>query len=319
MTKIYDVVETPFKHGVVIRGGPDELVDCPNVFRMNGRWWMMYVCHRRKIGYETSIAASDDLLEWESLGNILPFAGSGWDAWQAAGGIALYETDWRGGHSLQQHDGNYWLSYVGGAKQGYEPDPLAIGIAHTDAATSPAPWSRVKQNPVLSIEQADVRDFERMTLYKSTIIRDASRSLNAEFVMYYNGKISEGYEKIGMALSDDMVRWRRYGAGPVIANETNGVGISGDPQIARIGDVWVMFYFGAFWKPGAFDTFACSYDLVNWTQWAGPDLVAPSESWDREYAHKPWVLQHDGVVYHFYCAVGDEGRTIALATSKPLR
>ena len=31
------------------------------------------------------------------------------------------------------------------------------------------------------------------------------------------------------------------------------------------------------------------------------------------------MLKHDGVVYHFYCAVGNEGRVIALATSKDLR
>jgi hypothetical protein len=31
------------------------------------------------------------------------------------------------------------------------------------------------------------------------------------------------------------------------------------------------------------------------------------------------VLKHDGVVYHFYCAVGTEGRAIGLATSKDLR
>jgi hypothetical protein len=99
----------------------------------------------------------------------------------------------------------------------------------------------------------------------------------------------------------------------------NGRGISGDPQIVRMGDVWTMFYFGAGWKPGAFDTFACSYDLVNWTKWTGPDLIAPSEPWDKTFAHKPWVLKHDGIVYHFYCAVGEEGRAIALATSKDLR
>ena len=42
----------------------------------------------------------------------------------------------------------------------------------------------------------------------------------------------------------------------------------------------------------------------------------PSEPWDKTYAHKPWVIKHNGVVYHFYCAVGDQGRVIALATSK---
>ena len=87
----------------------------------------------------------------------------------------------------------------------------------------------------------------------------------------------------------------------------------------RVGDLWVMFYFGAGWKPKAFDTFAVSRDLVNWTKWDGPHLVEPSEPWDETYAHKPWVLKHDGVVYHYYCAVGKEGRVIALATSKDLR
>lgn len=44
-------------------------------------------------------------------------------------------------------------------------------------------------------------------------------------------------------------------------------GISDDPQIVRRGPVWVMHYFGAFGKPKAFDTFACSYDLAHWTQY----------------------------------------------------
>ena len=120
-----------------------------------------------------------------------------------------------------------------------------------------------------------------------------------------------------MAVSDDMIHWQRFGKEPVVANgEEKQRGISGDPQIVRMGDLWVMFYFGAFWQPGAFDTFACSTDLVHWTKWTGPHLIEPSEPWDKTFAHKPWVIKHDGVVYHFYCAVGDQGRVIALATSQ---
>jgi len=37
------------------------------------------------------------------------------------------------------------------------------------------------------------------------------------------------------------------------------------------------------------------------------------------YAHKPWLLKHHGVVYHFYCAVGNQGRAIAMATSRPMK
>jgi predicted GH43/DUF377 family glycosyl hydrolase len=80
-----------------------------------------------------------------------------------------------------------------------------------------------------------------------------------------------------------------------------------------------MFYFGHVWKPRAFDTFAVSRDLVHWTKWDGPHLVEPSEPWDATFAHKPWLLKHEGVVYHYYCAVGDKGRCIALATSKEVR
>ncbi|KAA6329633.1 hypothetical protein EZS27_021586, partial [termite gut metagenome] len=61
------------------------------------------------------------------------------------------------------------------------------------------------------------------------------------------------------------------------------------------------------------------YDLVNWTDWDGDDLIAPSEPYDEVYAHKPYVIKHDGVVYHFYCAVDKNNRRcIAVATSKDL-
>jgi len=123
-----------------------------------------------------------------------------------------------------------------------------------------------------------------------------------------------------MAVSSDLRKWRRLGPGPLVDNQGESrLAISGNPQIVKIGDLWVMFYFGAGWKPNAFDTFAASHDLVTWTKWEGEHLVQPSEPYDKQFAHKPWVLKHDGVVYHFYCAVGEKGRVIALATSKDLR
>jgi predicted GH43/DUF377 family glycosyl hydrolase len=321
MRQVHAELTTPYKHGVVLPAAEGELLDCPNVFRHGGRWYMMFVANKDKVGYETHLAVSDDLLKWERLGRILPFRKEGWDAWQAGGGIALVDPTWGGTHALGTHEGRHWLSYLGGAKQGYEPDPLAIGLAHTDDPAAAREWTRLPGNPVLSPDQPDTRDFEHVTLYKSAIIRDEARTLGAEFVMFYNGKAPPyGQEAIGLALSDDLRNWRRLGHGPVV----NNVGatpwaISGDPQLIRMGDLWVMVYFGAFWKPGAFDTFACSYDLVHWTKWDGPHLVEPSEPYDKTFAHKPWVLKHDGVVYHFYCAVGDQGRVIALATSKDLK
>jgi predicted GH43/DUF377 family glycosyl hydrolase len=314
MQRIYTQIKTPYKYGVILKGEGGKKVDCPSVFRHGGAWYMMYIIFDGT-GYETAIAESHDLLGWKPLGRILRFREGTWDARQAAGYIALQDHTWGGSYELQKFEGKVWLSYIGGALEGYETDPLAIGIAWTTDPTKPVEWNRLKE-PVLSRDQPDVREFEALTQYKSNIIYDKEKTLGYPFVMFYNGKKRHGYERIGMAVSRDMKKWRRYGTEPII---DNGKGISGDPQITRMGDVWVMFYFGAGWRPKAFDTFACSYDLVHWTQWDGPNLVEPSEPWDDTYAHKPWFIKHDGIVYHFYCAVGDQGRVIAVATSKDFR
>jgi hypothetical protein len=96
-------------------------------------------------------------------------------------------------------------------------------------------------------------------------LTDEAKSLGARFVVFYNANPLEGTEKIFAAVSDDLRQWRRVGATPAIENlarDRKRSVISGDPQVVRMGDEWVMFYFGAFWNPGAFDTFAASRDLV---------------------------------------------------------
>lgn len=329
LQRVYEEVKTPYKYGVVLRPGADELVDCPNVFRAGNKWLMMYVANRKEVGYETFLAESQDLLTWKPVGKILPFAENGWDAWQGDGGIALVDPTWGGPMTVERYNGKYWMSYIGGALHGYEPDPLSIGLAWTTQLERGQSWTRLPENPVLTPSHPDVREFEAVTLYKSTVVRDPEQRLGAPFVMFYNGKRSlppprpgkpaNSHESIGMAVSSDMVHWRRYGADPVVDNAPGKPAISGDPQVVRMEDLWVMFYFGFRWRPHAFDTFAVSRDLVHWTQWSGANLVEPSEPWDKTFAHKPWLLKHEGVVYHFYCAVGNEGRVIALATSRDLK
>ncbi len=75
------------------------------------------------------------------------------------------------------------------------------------------------------------------------------------------------------------------------------------PSIFRYGNKWYMTYI-------IFDGTGYETAMAE-----SQDLIYPSEPWDSTYAHKPWVIKHDGIVYHYYCAVGDQGRVIALATS----
>jgi beta-xylosidase len=324
MQEIRNEVKTPHKYGIVIEPPAGKKVDCPAVFRYGHKWYMVYVQFEAppSLGYTTQLAESSDLLHWKPLGTILDRgAPSAWDRANAAGGLALIDTKWNGGHTLQTYQGSYWLSYIGGKTFGYEQTPLWIGMASTKNPSVAVPWQKMP-SPVLTTQDADVRaGLETQTLYKSFVFRDPANTLGAPFVMFYNAKGTS--EQIYTAISNDLKIWKRYGAAAAVENQppagsNHGV-ISGDPQIVRLKDVWVMFYFGAFWKPGAFNTFAASYDLVHWTKWQGDNLISPSEPYDARYAHKPWFLKYHGVVYQFYCAVSadkDEHRTIALATSK---
>lgn len=330
LKQIYDEIKTPFKYGLtIVPADKNKKIDCPSIFRKGSSWYMTYIVFDGR-GYETWLARSRDLLDWKTLGRILSFGDTSnadtmaWDANQQAGYIALQDTKWEGSYKLEKFNKKFWLSYIGGKEKGYESGKLSIGIAHTAKNPTKAhQWNRVG-DPVLSMTDKDVRWWENRKLFKSSIIWDKNKTLGKPFVMYYNanGDTSNNtpkwrwFERIGMATSDDMINWQRYQIDPVVHHK---IGITGDGVIQKINNVWVMFYFGAFWEnrtKETFNRFAGSYDLVNWTDWNGEDLIRSSEPYDAKYAHKPFVVKWKGVVYHFYCAVdAKDNRGIAVATS----
>lgn len=334
MEQVYEEARTPYKYGLVVAPSTNnEKIDCPTVFREGDRWYMTYVVYNGSgakdgRGYETWLAVSDDLLHWQTLGCILPWRDGAWDANQRAGFPALVDMEWGGSYALQRYKNRAWMSYFGGVGRGYEAieAPLAIGMAWTaDDPARALPW-QAGRKPVLSPSDKDAQWWEQLTHYKTMVYWDRAETLGAPFVMYYNAggvNPATGFkgERIGIALSKNMKKWRRYDGNPVFTHESQGT-ITGDAQIVRMGDVYVMFYFSAFnpTRPyKAYNTFACSYDLVTWDDWQGDDLIFPSKAYDEMFAHKSYVVKHDGVVYHFYCAVnGAEQRGIAVATSKPM-
>ena len=324
MQQVYEEVKTPFKYGIVL-AAPDsaKMADSPTVFRLNEKWYMTYIIFDGT-GYETWIAESDDLLNWKTNGKILSFTKETWDANQKAGYPSLIDITWGGSYEPKKFDGRFWSSYLGGSNSGYEAGQLAVGIAYTKDLSATRELIRIPQ-PVLSPADPSARWYDNKTIFKSSIIFDSAKKTGNSFVMYYNAagnptsERKSSFESIAMAVSNDMLHWSRLGENPII---TKSRGICGDAQIVKINNLYVLFYFGHNWVDNsntAFDRFACSYDLVNWTEWDGANLIEPSQPYDSQYAHKPWVIKWKGVVYHFYNAVGSQGRVIALATSKDLK
>lgn len=342
MQKIYDEVKTPYKYGMVVAPKDNyHQIDCPMVYREGGKWFMTYVVYNGKDGtdgrgYETWLATSDDLLQWKTLGRLLCYAGKGWDMNQRAGYPALIDWTWNGSYEMAKYKGRHWMSYFGGEGTGYEAirKPLNMGMASTKGDITQAhPWE-TSPSPVLSINDKSAQWWEKLTHYKSTVYWDKNKTLGKPFVMFYNaGGINPANqlkaERIGIALSSNMTSWRRLPlrtakrktGNPVFFHEAPGI-ITGDAQIVKFPHYYVMFYFSAYnpeRKYNAYNTFAVSRDLVNWQDWDGADLVYPSKPYDDMFAHKSYVLKHQGVVYHFYCAVNHAGqRGIAVATSVPM-
>ena len=334
MQRIYNEVRTPYKYGMVVAPADNyHKIDCPTVFRVGDKWLMTYVVYNGKDGldgrgYETWLASSDDLLHWNTEGRILSYKEDGWDMNQRGGFPALIDWTWAGSYGISKFKKNYWMTYIGGHGTGYEAvrEPLNIGIAWTDGDITQAHEWQSGDKPLLSINDKDVQWWEKLVQYKSTIYDDPQKTLGKRFVMFYNaGGINPENnlkaERIGIALSNDLKKWKRYEGNPVFANEVGGI-ITGDAQIAKMDDLYVMFYFKAYdpsRKYNAFNTFAVSRDLIHWQTWDGEDLIIPSKSYDEMFAHKSYVVKHDGVVYHFYCAVNnDQQRGIAVATSVPM-
>ena len=342
MQKIYDEVKTPYKYGMVVAPKDNyHQIDCPMVYREGGKWYMTYVVYNGKDGtdgrgYETWLATSDDLLQWKTLGRLLCYADKGWDMNQRAGYPALIDWTWNGSYEMAKYKGRHWMSYFGGEGTGYEAirKPLNMGMASTKGDITQAhPWE-TSPSPVLSINDKSAQWWEKLTHYKSTVYWDKNKTLGRPFVMFYNaGGINPANqlkaERIGIALSSNMTSWRRLPlrtakrktGNPVFFHEAPGI-ITGDAQIVKFPHYYVMFYFSAYnpeRKYNAYNTFAVSRDLVNWQDWEGADLVYPSKPYDDMFAHKSYVLKHQGVVYHFYCAVNHAGqRGIAVATSVPM-
>ncbi|HBF15663.1 MAG TPA: glycosylase [Clostridiales bacterium] len=320
MENLYATLRTPNKHGAVMKW-EQFYTDSPSVFRFGDAFYMYFIAISKDTGvsgYETHLARSADLLHWDYVGPIFRRDNANrWDSRQCAAYVAFPDIRWEGNAVPETVNGRYYVSYLGGNSDGYEPDPLSMGLASTADPTDPNGFCRLGA-PILEPTDPDIRPYEDRTLFKSYLFRDPLGTTGHPYVNCYNARSSAYTERIYLAVSDDGLHWERYGDRAVIDLIDDGHPremISGDPQILLIGDIYVMLFFR--WQDGgrAFNTFAASRNLADWTVWEGKPLIESEYPWEDLHAHKTWFLRYGGRSYHFYCAVNSRNeRFIALAT-----
>lgn len=287
-------------------------VECPKVFYFKDRWYMVYTGLTTREGqtvHSIGLAQSADLLRWRRLREILkPAGGSTFDGACVSAPFPYVE------------DGTVHLFYAGFPEKGYEGGQSLIGSATSQDLVD---WHRNPRNPLITTGPAG--SWNDTKLYQSFVMRH-----EGVYYLYYNAYGTATHsEQIGLATSTDLLNWHPHPDSPLLRQGDETVTrdnkIIGDPWIVQIDDLWWMFYFG-FDGVHARDNVAISSDLVHWTkrtEWNPVLDAGPPGSYDEIHAHKPCLILHGGIWYHFYTAVGKKPsgahyRAIALATSQRL-
>jgi predicted GH43/DUF377 family glycosyl hydrolase len=319
---------TPYKYGKLVLAASNEarafdsrFVDCPFVFRHQGRFYMTYIGWDGT-GYQTGLASSADLTSWKREGCILRRdPSSPITRYNIALNWILRRNDLRSPGDLKQVRGRFLGVYHAYPNAGLEEGPAVIGLCWSDDLMH---WEI--EAPCLRPE--DGTGWENGGLYKPCLLEH-----RGTYYLFYNAKTKKlpqeqggGWrEQTGVATSTDLKDWQRYPQNPIIANGGPGSWderFASDPCVLLDGSEWVFFYYSLD-KPGkARDLLATGSDPFHPVKVNEILIdVGPPGSVDSTYAHKPSLVYSEGSLYHFYCAVSgkwpNEVRGISVARSRP--
>jgi predicted GH43/DUF377 family glycosyl hydrolase len=323
---------TPYKCGkLVLRASAEpaefdsKSVDDPFVFLHEGAFHMLYIGFDGT-GYQTGLARSSDLLQWQRLGCVAhrdPH--SRYTRYNIALSCIVREIGLDSPGKLKKVHGRYLGAWNAYPNAGYEEGAAVIGLAWSDDLLH---WEI--GDPILFPQ--DGSPWEHGGLYRPNLIED-----NGVFYLYYNAKTDtlpkeQGggwHEQSGVATSRDLKQWTRYQGNPILRNGGHSAGreawdtrFASNPFVVRDGHLWGMYYFGLDTRGRARELLALGHDPYHFMQ---VDQImidtGAAGTVDETYAHKPSVIFHNGALYHFYCAVSgkwpNEVRGISVASSKP--
>jgi predicted GH43/DUF377 family glycosyl hydrolase len=169
-------------------------------------------------------------------------------------------------------------------------------------------WYVLSKNPVLSPTPGT---FDRRNIHQSYVIRD-----DIEYKMYYTGQNdATGLYCIGLALSQDGIRWEKYSDNPILKGDTSPSGWDQSvvyPVVIFDGTKYWMWYSGM--KESTSRTgLAVSNDGIHWEKSAFNPILNPGTSgtWDEYSASCAAVCKVDSLWYMIYVSSGSGAYTKA--------
>jgi len=213
--------------------------------------------------WHTGLATSSDGLGWTRQGRVLSPDTATWEGdYIAANGSALFSGEFL-----------YW--YQGGRLP-------SIGLARSKDARRwiKLPGPVLRPGPRGSWDERGVAD--------PYVLR-----VRGVYYMYYLGQDRARRQRLGLARSEDGVRWQKFRTNPILelgaagAFDENGLG---EPAVwISLGRYW-MLYTGRDRRENRRIGFAWSTDGVRWTRQAADSVFAGGQTWNSKVVCDPSVL-----------------------------
>lgn len=170
---------------------------------------------------EIGLAESSDLIHWKKYKkNPILKVGKNWWEKRHVSRCCIYKEN-----------GIYYLYYAG-----HDGERERIGIARGKSLTF---LKRISKDPVLDLGKKG--DWDGHSISDPRVFK-----LGNKYLMFYSGIDSKSIERMGMALSVDLIHWEKYDKNPILdvsKNSWDSISAS-RADIKKFGDRFYIFYSG---------------------------------------------------------------------------
>jgi predicted GH43/DUF377 family glycosyl hydrolase len=241
----------------------------PSVVRFNGLYYNFYSGYDGRT-WHTGLATSRDGLKWTKQGKVLSPDAATWEGdYIAANGSALVAGEFL-----------YW--YQGGKS------PPSIGLARSPDGRR---WTKLSY-PVL-------RPGPRGSWDERGVADPYVVQVNGVYYMYYLGQDRARRQRLGVARSNDGIRWQKLRTNPILelgaagAFDEQGLG---EPAVWTSRGRYWMLYTGRDRREIRRIGLAWSRDGVRWQRLPASTVFAGREAWNSKVVCDPAVLADPGSI-----------------------
>ncbi len=271
----------------------------PNIIRKDGKFYMLYTGRGGlRLKHQIGLAMSDDLLIWKKYRQnpVFKIGSAGeWDDEFVAHGYVFSEEN------------KYYMYYSGCPGNIWREE---IGLAISEDLIT---WQRYGNNPIIRVGKAGT--WEGNHVSRCQVIK-----INSKYHLYYAGHDGGG-ERIGLATSENLHKWKKYASNPVLDLGPKGSwderSIS-DPRINSIGKMYVMQYSGYDANGTGRIGFAYSEDSLNWKKFKENPVigVGRGRDWDRSEVCRADIIKVKDKWMVFYSGFNGINFGIGLASTQ---